>query len=865
MSLIDVKPWLKKVREWVSPDPPGDEPVPIVAARALLERDRFSSLLSYRDTDDRHFVHLEDSAQPAIGFVLGINPLVVAGTDAEPQLEAVLNACPSETIVQFGAISTPQVEHFINTWTRSRLEKAKNPLLKQVAMRRRDFMLATAEGPSLLPTSRMHPRMLQWYVAVRLPFKGDRTNKAELDGFLKQGEDLRNTISGALNSIGIHSEALNENAIRFLLRELLNPQIPPADRIDTAAPEVPMHRDLVDRRSRITVSAQGTLDFAIDGKTPEVSVACLTVDAAPKTLSLPMMSQVLGSPESPDDRITCPYWAYTNIHVMDPDVASDNLTVKLGMLNRQTMSESAWYRSMMAHLFERRDATHELKKETEKGHRLVRAYAGINLYCHPDEVRAQTEYVKGLWRRTGFRISEEKYISLPAFVASLPLQYTPTMDPPNKGLQRAWLMSSLNAASMVMLQGDWQGTGPQFGGPLLVSRKGALASFDLLKTQSNYNFVVIAASGSGKSFLANEIVGDFLSKNGMARLIDVGRSYHRFCSMMDGQNVVFSPDKPVSLNPFSGIHHQEDLNELMPMLKDLLRLMAYPLTPEDQTPAFQYQLLEKAIQEAWTKKREAAELSDIHAWLKAYNDPQNRSQDLAVQLEPFAIGRYRQWFTGPRTVSFDNPFVVVELEELKQDAALQSVVLQLMIYQITQEMYLSDRAIPKLLAVDEAWDLLGGMKTGRFIETAFRRARKYNAIAGVITQSYQDFEKSPAARAALENAAWQFVLYQRPESLEFAMKTDKIIGGQATLDLMRSVRSGKGYSEVFVRGESGSGLYRFCVDRHSYYTFTTNPVDINKIDALTRKGIPLVEAIDQLAKEDYAKMWRGEFNGKIAG
>src|SRR5690606_19356263 len=125
-----------------------------------------------------------------------------------------------------------------------------------------------------------------------------------------------------------------------------------------------------------------------------------------------------------------------------------------------------------------------------------------------------------------------------------------------------------------------------------------------------------------------------------------------------------------------------------------------------------------------------------------------------------------------------------------------AVVLQLVIHQVTKEMYLADRRIPKLLAIDEAWDLLGGIKTGRFIETAFRRARKYNAIAGVITQSFEDFEKSPAARATIENAAWQFVLYQRPESLEFAMKNQRIVGGQATLDLMRSVRSGKGYSEI---------------------------------------------------------------------
>jgi conjugal transfer ATP-binding protein TraC len=87
-----------------------------------------------------------------------------------------------------------------------------------------------------------------------------------------------------------------------------------------------------------------------------------------------------------------------------------------------------------------------------------------------------------------------------------------------------------------------------------------------------------------------------------------------------------------------------------------------------------------------------------------------------------------------------------------------------------------------------------------------------------------------------------------------------VVGNDGTVDLLRTVRSGKGYSEVFVRGEQGSGLYRFVTDRHSYYTFTTNPVDINKIDALTKAGKTLSEAIDILAKEDYAKMWPEDFD-----
>src|SRR5690606_26042537 len=104
---------------------------------------------------------------------------------------------------------------------------------------------------------------------------------------------------------------------------------------------------------------------------------------------------------------------------------------------------------------------------------------------------------------------------------------------------------------------------------------GQLACFNLLKSSTNYNFVVVAESGSGKSFLTNEIASDFLSKGGLVRIIDVGYSYAKFCETLDGVNLVFDPEDPVSLNPFTGIDSTDKLHEMTPMLKDLLRQMAY--------------------------------------------------------------------------------------------------------------------------------------------------------------------------------------------------------------------------------------------------------------------------------------------------
>lgn len=854
---------LKKTTAYVRPDAPLPIPATMAAAAAMTQRNSFTDLFSYRYFDsDSNLMYLDEGNSLAVGFVLAISPLNFAGVDTESQIEAALNAVPPDSVVQFGKLVSPQVESYVQKWKQARLAKTSNPLLRQIAERRADFLITTAMGPSMLPRTRLHPRMMQWYVAVRIPYTGDVKNDGDMRQFRQQVRDVRNTVSGALEAGGMHAETLAEEDIKFLMWELLNPHLEPMERLRERTVGQPLHKDMVSRNTRVTIQPDGRIGFSRniggsneDGEVvPDVCVTCITADAAPHTHYLPSMARTLGDPMAWDERITCPYWAYTTIHVLHADTAKDDLLNKIGMLNKQTMSESAWFRSMMGHLFERRDRAQALHRETNKGHRLVRAFTGINIYTPPEEARQQTEAVKGFFRNAGFRVSEEPYISLPVFLASMPMMYSPIMDPPNGGLQRAWLMSSLNAASMVQIQGDWRGTDVNTAGLLLTSRSGQLASFDLLWQEStNYNFIVVAQSGSGKSFLANEIVCDFLSKGGIARLIDVGRSYSRFCEVMGGENLVFSPHAPRSMNPFTGVKDEAALAELIPMFKELLRLMAFPLTPASDVQAYEYVMLEHAVVAVWSKHGENGDLSHVVDWLSAQDD--KRAKDIALMLHPYSHGRYRAWFNGPRQVAFNNPLVVIELEELKQDPQLQSVVLQLVMFQCAKEMYLSPKSLPKLLAIDEAWDLLGGLATGKFIETAFRRIRKYNGIAGVITQSFQDFSKSEAAQAAIENAAWQFILSQRSESIDYAVANKRISDDQMLIDLIKSVKSGAGFSEVFVKNEKGQGIYRFVTDKHSYYTFTTKPNDVNRLNELMGQGLTLEDAIDKLAMADYEQMW----------
>lgn len=850
-----------KFTEWLRPAAPGDLPVPTQIARALSERVAFTDWLSYRDFDDENdLVYLTAADTFRVGFVLGFAPLLVAGTDIESQLEAVLTNCPPDTVVQVGVLSGTQTEPILNAWLDARLRDNKHPMLAEIALRRREyFEAASSHGGSLTyGGANFQPRKFFYYISVSLPYNGAPDDERAMEIFLKNVVGLRATMEGALKGASIPSASLNRDAFEALLNELLNPQLTPDARRDRLGSGMGLPESLVDRESRISVNPDGSIKFSSfkDGST-DILATVLTMDAPPAEGWLPKTSMLLGHPLSRDDRINCPFWLHTTILVQNPDKAKDRITMKLGSLNKQMMSESPWYRSMMSHLYTQKEELDGLMEAARGGHSPMRVWSGVVLYNTPERMKRETEYVANLWRKAGFRCSPERFISLPVFLAGLPLMYDPATDPPTRGLQRANTVNSFNAATLMHVQGDWQGSAPHRGGPLLVSRRGQLASIDLFDTSSNYNFVVIAQSGSGKSFFSNELAVDFLSRNGMVRIFDVGRSYKRFASVMGGSILEFTPENPVSLNPFSGITNHGELWELMPMLKSLIRQMAFPLTDDDSFETqfnWEYAAIEQAITSAWELHGENTGLEHVYHWMAQQGD--TRYQDLAFQLHSFAVGRYAAWFNGPRQVRLDNDLIIVELEDLEVDPDLQAVVMTLMIHQITKDMYLSDpdRKRPKLLLVDEGWRLLGDKQSGGFISKAFRTVRKYRGCAGAITQSYADFAASAAARAALENSAWQFVLKQKPESIDFAVNQKWISDDEMLTGMLKTVNSdsAQGFSEIFVRGENGQGVYRFVTDRHSYWLYTTNPTDLARLAETQRShNCDLLTAVDILAREDY--------------
>jgi conjugal transfer ATP-binding protein TraC len=223
--------------------------------------------------------------------------------------------------------------------------------------------------------------------------------------------------------------------------------------------------------------------------------------------------------------------------------------------------------------------------------------------------------------------------------------------------------------------------------------------------------------------------------------------------------------------------------------------------------------------------------------------------DISTQLDKFAQGgAYARYFAGIPTIDFSNDFIVLELEELKNKKDLGSVVLLIMMYRITEEMYRMGRERRKLVLIDEAYDLLdGGAAAGTFIGAGYRRARKYNGAFGTATQSINDYYANAASTAALENADWQFILRQKEETIAALAKSDRLVMGEAMKRVLLSMRKVDGeYSEVFVKCPVGQGLMRFIVDPHSLLLYSSKGEDFIAIAKLRDQGLTIEQAVEQV-------------------
>ncbi|MBB3221709.1 type IV secretion system protein TraC [Pseudoduganella umbonata] len=577
------------------------------------------------------------------------------------------------------------------------------------------------------------------------------------------------------------------------------------------------------------------------GSPDETHCRLYAVNRYPKDYPLWGMGNLIGDFYQQQLGYPCPFLITMGVHVLDPSRLRDAATMRGA---RATSNASSPMARFMPQFQQIKTDWDTVNRAYDAGHGEIEMFHQLMLMAPPDEIDAAEMSATALWGSRGFRLVSQQYMQVPAMLTSLPLGFTPAL---RDFYRRTGLVSkkvSHNAVNLAPMIAEWKGTPT----PVLqlVGRRGQLMSLDLFdNTGGNYNFAVAASSGSGKSALANELTTGYLGTGGQVRWIDVGRSYEKISALFGGTFIEFklNPQERFSMNPFDQI---VDIAEDMEMLKPMVAQMA---SPSGTLTDYHRSVLEIAILAAWRQHGQAMTIDNIAAVLQAHRDREARR--LADQLFPYTKnGMYGRYFEGPCTIDFTNDLIVLELEELNSKKDLQSVALFIMMFRISQEMYRQRRDRRKLCGIDEAWDLMAGGNSGRFIEEGYRRARKYGGSFGTLTQSIGDYDKSPAAQAALENADWLFLLRQKEDSIEKLARSGRMKMDDVLKRILTSLKTEQGlYSEIFVSSPMGRGVGRLLLDPFSLLAYSTAPDDWRAIEHYRAQGLSIVDAIESVLRD----------------
>ncbi|MBV1899283.1 MAG: type IV secretion system protein TraC [Cycloclasticus sp.] len=775
-------------------------------------------------SDDEQLFFMEDQS---VGFGFLCDPLPGGDESVADRVNVLLNNdWPKDTLLQFGLYASPDIQTDLQRMMGLR-HRQSDPLLRASIRKRADFL----DGGTVQPieeSTQTQVRNFQLIVTCKLPLESPMPTERELS----RASALRASFSQALSTVGFRvTEMTDRNWLAALSAQLnwgkdaswRNPS-PIRSEADK-----PLREQVLDYDRAIKVDSQGLM-------LGDYRVKTLSFKRLPERIWFGHAASFAGDMMTGSRGLRGSFLLNVTIHFPSAEAMRSRLETKRQWAVNQAYGPMLKFVPVLAAKKKGFDVLFEALQE---GDRPIRANMTLTLFSPTEEASiSSVSNARTYFKELGFELMEDKYFCLPIFLNALP--FGADRQAMND-LFRFKTMATRHVIPLLPLFADWKGTGT----PVInfVSRNGQIMSVSLYDSGSNYNCCIAAQSGSGKSFLVNEIISSYLSEGGQCWVIDVGRSYEKLCEVYDGEFLQFGRDSGICLNPFEIV---EDYDEEADVLVGLLAAMA---APTQSLTDFQMANLKRQTRELWEKKGRAMLVDDVAEALKNHED--RRVQDVGEQLYPFTTkGEYGRFFNGHNNIRFKNRFTVLELEELKGRKHLQQVVLLQLIYQIQQEMYLGERDRRKIVFIDEAWDLLTQGDVGKFIETGYRRFRKYGGSAVTVTQSVNDLYDSPTGKAIAENSANMYLLGQKAETINALKKEGRLPLGEGGYEYLKTVHTVTGvYSEIFFITEMGTGIGRLIVDPFHKLLYSSRAEDVNAIKQLTRKGLSVADAISQLLKE----------------
>jgi len=352
------------------------------------------------------------------------------------------------------------------------------------------------------------------------------------------------------------------------------------------------------------------------------------------------------------------------------------------------------------------------------------------------------------------------------------------------------------------------------------------------KSLSNYNMVVFAKSGAGKSVTMKTLISRSSVLMGIESLaLDAEGEYSIVAESLGGINVVLSPNSKTIINLFDveterikdEITGRERItlsieNKVEDVTQSLLT-MAKGSTRSKEVNELTKQIIAEAVAEEYKERgitsdpnsiyergaisnqsdklyNDRKEMPTIGSWYKRIqrmaeeniNQDYNFHYSYLLKVMKQYIREYNgqmAYFDGQSTFELleGAPFINLDISQLEEKFArpLAQQILLTWIWEKFVKKNSEDKrkATKKRVIVDEAWMLLPYPEAVDFLNTMARRARKRNVSLAVVSQRFQDFYEKPEAQAVLTSSDTKLFLAQDKSEINYLKEVFKLSEGEA--------------------------------------------------------------------------------------
>ena len=823
------------LRRWFTSDALTEKDI-----QRMLFRNKFSEYLPFRayDPEEGTFFNTDES----LGWIWECAPLVLAGEQTFQDLGGLFTAgIPDGAVLQVIFYADPHIDPYLKAY--KNLKTRDSEIIRETTDRTIDFLQTATKG--MPRVANIPTRRGRLFFVLKLPFEKNMSKNEVLS--------LRDGIFETLNGAYLHPVMAHPDMLIQLMAGIMNDEIPEMAEYD---PHETINRQII-------LSETPIIDTWKKIKIGKKHLRCQTVKKMAKevdNLSFNYLTGDIWGLSGDNNQINTPFLITVNIifadmaaglHAKTNFVLQQQAVGSLAPSLQRKQEEYLWASGMI-----------------DNGEKFIRIMPIIWSFADSEtESRETAARIKRIFDSRGFKLQEDRGILKVLLLAAIPFGLY-TKGKAVDFIDRDFICHPEIAVKCLPVQFDLMGGGlPHM---LYVGRKGQLIPFDIF-AGNNYNGSICASSGSGKSFVTNKMVYELYASGAKIRIVDIGGSYKKLCDILGGKFINFSTDSKICLNPFTHITNiDEDIASLVACITQMIFSKSQRSPNETESTT-----IREAIKAVYKAHGNNGNIDSVYEALKSPSkyimvfaemeegceedncgmDIKKGATEMAYNLRAFTSeGEYGQWFNGEATLDISkDEFVVLELEELKAQPELFNVVTLMIINEISNGVYLSDRTQRQVVVIDEAWQFLGDISAlAVIIEEGYRKARKYAASFWCITQSLLDTKGFGRVGAVINSNSDHKLMLQAPASDIESAQYEKIISYDPfMLEMIKSVKTNKpAYSEIYVDSSIGTGVMRVIVDPFSYYLYTSDATDNNKIKSLVDQGYSYPEAFNILINND---------------